>query len=771
MTLTLKTRWMLSIAVSVTISLIILGFTTLFITKNAVHAELLQEAEQNLSSQKVLVKSKITSYFSTIESQLVTMAKSAQTTTAANDFINGFYQYENLTSDSINSRNVNDYYEKEFARVYYESTDERKNASQLTAKLDRLSTALQADYIANNSYKLGAKDLLNQVGNGTAYDNAHREFHPDFSSFVSAFKFYDLFIVDAKRGDVVYSVFKEVDFATNLQNGSFSQSGLAEAYENAKTLNQGESYLTDFSSYKPSYEAPAGFMSSPIFDNGDVVAVLILQMPIDTINNIMIQDSKWQESGFGYSGEVYLVGADKTLRSQSRLFAEDRSAYLKMLERMGKPEVSAIKAKGTTITLQKVNSESARNALEGLSGFEVIEDYRGIKVLSAYSPIKFGNLSWGIISEIDEEEALESAYALEKALIITTAFSVIALTTVFALIALVMASKLINPLVIIGKHFKDLTDGDADLTVTVPQSRIPEINAISESFNTFVTLLKGIINDVKSNALTIASASEELSVSTAQSSRAAKYQQIQASEVMKAVVAFDTSISSVSDNSNAASKGMTEAQQRAFDDSSQSSRAAENICRLVTEVNESAATILQLKDEVQNINDVLVVINGIADQTNLLALNAAIEAARAGEHGRGFSVVADEVRTLASSTQKSTVDIQNKIKTLTTVAGNAVSSMERASKSATQGVELVQDVSKGLNEMSRNIENLAQINQQVANSSLEQTTTSRQISQNIEGVSSASDQLSVAAGESTQAAQELADISSRLQQLVERFKT
>jgi methyl-accepting chemotaxis protein len=466
-----------------------------------------------------------------------------------------------------------------------------------------------------------------------------------------------------------------------------------------------------------------------------------------------------------------LVGGDKTLRTESRFFTEDKADYLRTLAQLGNPQLKVITESGTTITKQVANSESVQLALAGNSGFGILEDYRGVKVLSTYSPIELGNLMWAIVAEVDEAEAFESTYILEKKLTIATFTIIAVLASVFAVLAYWIASVFTSPLVDAGTHFKGLTTGDADLTATLPSSPVPEINTITQSFNTFVSQLRAIINEVKLNAVTVASASEELSVSTEQSSKAAALQHTQTAQVMQAIQDFDNSVSSVSEHSAKASTDMIVTQKRAYEDANLSSLAADNISSLVNEMNESAATITQLKEEVQNINSVLMVINGIADQTNLLALNAAIEAARAGEHGRGFSVVADEVRTLASSTQKSTVDIQNKIKTLTSVAENAVSSMQRASASATEGVSLVQSVSTGLNDMSNNIAELATINQLVADSTRDQKATSQQISENIKGVSSASDELSVAARESTGAAQELAQISSNLQQLVERFKS
>jgi methyl-accepting chemotaxis protein len=192
---------------------------------------------------------------------------------------------------------------------------------------------------------------------------------------------------------------------------------------------------------------------------------------------------------------------------------------------------------------------------------------------------------------------------------------------------------------------------------------------------------------------------------------------------------------------------------------------------LAAEVENSAKIIKDLQNEILSINSVLEVINGIADQTNLLALNAAIEAARAGDHGRGFSVVADEVRSLAGRTQESTVEIQNKIRELNAAAKRSVDSMERASVSAEGGIRLVESTSDTLMTLKTTIDSLSAMNETVSRASKEQKYTCAGISENLEHINSMSNDVKQASVDIAQSTMSLSAISRETNELVQRFQT
>jgi methyl-accepting chemotaxis protein len=191
-------------------------------------------------------------------------------------------------------------------------------------------------------------------------------------------------LMDPTTGDIVYTVFKEVDYGTSLKTGPYADTNFAEACSAALSSgNPDSTHLVDFAPYHPSYNAAASFIASPIYDGANLVGVLAFQMPIDRINGIM-----QERAGLGESGETYLVGQDGLMRSDSRFSDE------------------------STILLQSIDTETAVLGLAGESGVAIVPDYRGIPVLSAYQPINVGGLVWTVLAEIDEEEAFAAIVAL-----------------------------------------------------------------------------------------------------------------------------------------------------------------------------------------------------------------------------------------------------------------------------------------------------------------------------------------------------------------------
>jgi len=246
------------------------------------------------------------------------------------------------------------------------------------------TAALQKLYIDTNPNPVGEKHKLDAAGDGSAYSAGHARFHPWFRQFLEARGYYDVFLI-SPAGEVVYTVFKERDFASNLEHGPGKDTGLAEVFRKARAGSAGTIAFSDFAAYAPSNGAPASFIATPIVRDGQVLGVLAFQMPAGRINQMM-QSS----AGMGESGETYLIGADKLMRSDSRF------------------------AKEPTILKTKVDTDTVKAALAGNNGFADILDYRGVPVLSVYRPIDFEGVRWGIIGEIDEVEMMAPARRLRN---------------------------------------------------------------------------------------------------------------------------------------------------------------------------------------------------------------------------------------------------------------------------------------------------------------------------------------------------------------------
>ena len=226
--------------------------------------------------------------------------------------------------------------------------------------LDDDSIALQYHYIKANNHPLGSKDQLDTPGDASTYSKLHAKYHPGIRNYLKTFGYYDIFLVDIDTGDIVYSVFKELDFSTSLLEGPYAETNFGEAFRAAKAASDPNFVkIVDLKPYFPSYEFPAGFIASPIFDGRKKIGVLMMQIPVEQIDAIMTNQGKWREVGMGDTTETYLVGPDFLMRSNSRFFVEKAAKYFDSVTKLGMPQdtINNIKAKRTTVLNQEILTE------------------------------------------------------------------------------------------------------------------------------------------------------------------------------------------------------------------------------------------------------------------------------------------------------------------------------------------------------------------------------------------------------------------------------
>lgn len=248
-------------------------------------------------------------------------------------------------------------------------------------------------YITKNPFPTGKKLEYVDAQDGSNYSKLHARYHPVFKQYLEEYGYYDIFLLDAETGNILYTVFKEFDFGTSLVSGPYNTSNIARLYKDvisANTIND-HSYakLADFEPYAPSNGDPASFIASPVYDGTHKIGELMFQLPINKIDAVM-----QERSGLGETGETYLVGSDKLMRSNSR-FSET-----------------------PTIFVTKVDTEASKDSLAGKTDAKTIRDYRNVPVLSAYAPFNVLGLNWSIVAEIDEAEALMAVNNLRKWMII-----------------------------------------------------------------------------------------------------------------------------------------------------------------------------------------------------------------------------------------------------------------------------------------------------------------------------------------------------------------
>ena len=255
------------------------------------------------------------------------------------------------------------------------------NAIWTKGESDIVSRHVRSRYVEKNPYP-GSLFQLDDAGDNSTYSMFHGQLHPLAKLFVSERGYYDVFLI-GPEGEVYYSVEKESDFGSNLRTGPLRNSGLAAAYEQAMQGVEGEVYFSDMRAYGPSDNAPAMFMAKALRNaNGSVMGVIAFQLPTTKILQIMAY-----LAGMGDTGETYLVGQDKLMRSNSRFSDTD------------------------SVLVQSVDTVVVSKALAGNSGVGFISDYRGVEVMSAYTSVAVGDHIWAVVAEFDREEIVTSSTA------------------------------------------------------------------------------------------------------------------------------------------------------------------------------------------------------------------------------------------------------------------------------------------------------------------------------------------------------------------------
>jgi methyl-accepting chemotaxis protein len=771
--MTLKARLLIAIISILLSAIVLMGVVSVNVAVNESNNALTKAVKERLTSQNVQTGQAINEYFNFITSQIRTKSFNVSLVNATEGFIPAFNQYGSQRGNINTSQKMQleGYYSSDFTQQYDANNSvPLADAASVLDDLSQNALSLQYDFIAGSSFALGAKDLLSDLDNNSTYAQLHKKYHPEMRRFLNEFGYYDIFIADVNNGNIVYSVFKELDYATSILNGPYADSGIGEAFSAASNALDGEVFFSQFKKYRPSYDALAGFASTPIYSKGQAIAVLIFQMPMDRINNILTHNGLWSDRGFGESGETYLVNSNGVLLNESRFFVEDKPNYLKAIKSNYPRQALEINSKNTSIGIQSVDSVVAQKALRGDSGFESILDYRGVEVFSSFSSLKIGEFDYALMAELDVEEALREVTVIKNNLITSTLIGAILIIGVSIVVVLILAQRIVRPLMLLGKACEELSQGDGDLTIQLKRSRIPEIERISNGFNAFIGQIREIISQVKINADSLSSASLELSVITLDSANKTTQQRDQTHMVSTAMQQLSLAVADVSQSTQKTSTQSIEAQASLNENIQRAGLAADNIKLLVNLIEESSKVILGLKDEVNQITTVLNVITSIADQTNLLALNAAIEAARAGEAGRGFSVVADEVRALATRSQENTVEISKLVEVMTQSANKSVNSMEKATDTADNGIRLVDLVTAAMDELSNNLKEVLQLTETVAAATEEQNQASSSVVVSVKNISDLASDVENGSKKTSAAAENLAEIAAQTHELVDRFK-
>tara|TARA_B110000495_G_scaffold144802_1_gene127719 strand:- start:1990 stop:4014 length:2025 start_codon:yes stop_codon:yes gene_type:complete len=619
--------------------------------------------------------------------------------------------------------------------------------TQLTNYISALKASLlildSDPYTAIALEKFSAATLSTGI-NGNEWQQLEQQYGPHLKSINKINAWYDLFLIDLK-GNIVFSAAKESDLGMNIGNSTLANSSINDAFIKAQRSDIGILTISDFKPYPPSNNEPAAFIMAKKYDiNGSHIGYIALQFPSNKVNEIM-----QQRDGMGVTGEAYLVGEDKRMRSDSFLDPKGHSI---------------IASFSGTIAENGVDTKAVERAFKGESANEIINDYNGNSVLSSFTTFNLGTFQWALIAEIDESEAFATANALIK---ISTMIIIIA-SIIITFIGLFIAKNISTSIVLSVQAAQYVSSGDLTHTIEVNQS--DELGLLQQAMRDMTIRLKAMIEHISASAEQQAAASQELSSITAQTDQNVRRQRQATDQVATAINEMSASIDEVTSRTSEASDAADNSKLLVNTSSLTINETIEQIKALSVGILDSKTLIDEVQEGTANIVNILVVIKGIADQTNLLALNAAIEAARAGEQGRGFAVVADEVRTLAQNTQKSTIEIETMIQSLESKVSRATTSMNVGSEQAKQIVDRTHEVTRSLSEVEASVSLISDMNIQIATATQQQSEVARDISQQAVEISDISVETGDSAQEISAASDELAKLAADLSDQVKTFK-
>jgi len=367
--------------------------------------------------------------------------------------------------------------------------------------------------------------------------------------------------------------------------------------------------------------------------------------------------------------------------------------------------------------------------------------------------------------------SLRTKENIQDGLVSSVLAAVVVLLLLIAMLFWLLCHMFSTPMNRLITLARDLAEGEGDLRARLDVSGKDELAQLATWINLFIEKVQNVVVQFKGSTDSLKNAADQMAIITEQSNQSVLQQRSDIDQVASAIEEMSATVAEVARNTAQAADAATQASIGVGDTQKVVGQNLENINGLADEVGSATEVIEKLAHDTDSIGSILDVIRGIADQTNLLALNAAIEAARAGEQGRGFAVVADEVRTLASRTQESTQEIQRMIESVQSGSNNAVTVMKSGRDMANTSVDQSDAANQSLRSVSDIVENISQMNLQIAAAAEEQSHVTVDINKNIVNVHTLFEQSIEMSNSLAQSGVNVSDLANELTQIVSQFKT
>ncbi|HEV7398521.1 MAG TPA: adenylate/guanylate cyclase domain-containing protein [Pyrinomonadaceae bacterium] len=346
---------------------------------------------------------------------------------------------------------------------------------------------LHYHYLAKGAKPYGPKNSTHSPTDKSAYGQVLARRLPELEGEMRRLGQENVILVDPETMEVFFSLQQSSVFGTSLVNGPYAASKMATTAAAIRNSQNVDDYkVADFEAYYPAFGQPKAFIATPIFDGPRMSAIMMLRMTIEPISNALSGNRQWEAEGLGKTGEVYLLGPDQTMRTDSRFLVEDRTSFLATLRKstLTSRTVDTVEKLSTTILTVPVEHEAAELALRGQTGLKELNDYRGVPVFMAYGPVDLDSLRWGVIAKMDKTEAM-GALGVYTRRVLAWSVGIALLATIFALL---LSKVLTRPITALVRAAKQVSMGELDVKVDLIAT--DEYRELGEAFNEMVTSLR-----------------------------------------------------------------------------------------------------------------------------------------------------------------------------------------------------------------------------------------------------------------------------------------